>query len=296
MNVFGGISMAETYCGKSCGLCEDKLHHQCPGCRVGPGKRYSTECGIAKCCIGRDLQSCEDCKSGDVCILRRNKNLGRGSRVQLQVENEALLRQKYHDCALLGKWLMVMFWIMMVHIIFNIFISFIMSAEPIRALVSAAVLLIDAIIVLLMSPACGRFRIAGILAVIGSVLSLVELIEMEKTVALLVGVLSLVVSMVAEYQQFMGLIETTAILDRELADKWGNLWAAYFVCLCITLISLVLVFFGSIFSFIAALATAGGAFGMIVVSVLRAVYLYNSGTIFKRYANNIEELILNPKV
>jgi hypothetical protein len=48
--------MAETYCGKTCTSCIQKEALNCPGCKVGPGRQYSGECALAKCCRNKKHQ------------------------------------------------------------------------------------------------------------------------------------------------------------------------------------------------------------------------------------------------
>lgn len=42
--------MAETFCGKNCDLCQEKLSEECRGCKEGPGRRFGGNCPIADCC------------------------------------------------------------------------------------------------------------------------------------------------------------------------------------------------------------------------------------------------------
>ena len=44
--------MAETFCGKNCDLCQEKLSEECRGCKEGSGRRFGGNCPIA---VGKNI-------------------------------------------------------------------------------------------------------------------------------------------------------------------------------------------------------------------------------------------------
>ena len=48
--------MNETYCGKSCDICDYKISGKCPGCNEGPGHREFGACDLAMCCRDKGFQ------------------------------------------------------------------------------------------------------------------------------------------------------------------------------------------------------------------------------------------------
>lgn len=53
--------MAETFCGKDCDLCQEKLSEECRGCKEGPGRRFGGNCPIADCCREKYHANCDTC-------------------------------------------------------------------------------------------------------------------------------------------------------------------------------------------------------------------------------------------
>lgn len=285
--------MAETYCGKVCSQCGQKEQSSCPGCRVGPGRRYGTQCDIAKCCISRNHQTCQQCNTMNACFTLRNRNAALEVRAQVRDMDEAELQKKYDNCSLLGRWVMVLFWICVCSVVGSILLSFRLSWDPLRVVAEMVVYILNSLIFLRLTPTCGRFRIAGILGLLGGLMSLTEIFVMNLKLTAVLNLVTLGIVMISEYQQFMGMMDTTAIIDRDLAEKWGNLWAAYVVCLSLTAIGLVLTLLGSILGFFAAMASVAGAFGTLVAGVFRITYLYRSGVLFRGYAQNIQQILEN---
>lgn len=65
--------MSESYCGKSCETCMDKEALSCPGCKEGPGRFHSDECGIASCARAKGSH-CMECGALGECSKFRGRN------------------------------------------------------------------------------------------------------------------------------------------------------------------------------------------------------------------------------
>ncbi len=60
------------YCGLYCGACPRYIKDKCPGCREN---EKATWCGVRKCCIANNLQSCAGCSTHrDVMACRSFNN------------------------------------------------------------------------------------------------------------------------------------------------------------------------------------------------------------------------------
>jgi hypothetical protein len=60
------------FCGLYCGACGRYLKESCPGCAKNEKAGW---CGLRKCCIERNYQSCADCKEfADVMQCKKFNN------------------------------------------------------------------------------------------------------------------------------------------------------------------------------------------------------------------------------
>ena len=59
--------MTETFCGKDCDLCQEKLSEACRGCKEGPGRRFGGDCPIAECCRDKYHANCDTCQEAMSC-------------------------------------------------------------------------------------------------------------------------------------------------------------------------------------------------------------------------------------
>lgn len=66
--------MTETFCGKDCDLCQEKLSEECRGCKEGPGRRFGGNCPIADCCREKYHANCDTCQEAVSCTKRQQKD------------------------------------------------------------------------------------------------------------------------------------------------------------------------------------------------------------------------------
>lgn len=69
-----GVGVSGTYCGRDCFNCYYRGAESCPGCKRGPGGKWSGMCDIAGCCRNRGLDSCDGCRNADGCARRMERN------------------------------------------------------------------------------------------------------------------------------------------------------------------------------------------------------------------------------
>lgn len=65
--------MDTSYCGRNCETCTDKEALFCPGCKEGPGRFHSDECGIASCARAKGSH-CMECGALGECSKFRGRN------------------------------------------------------------------------------------------------------------------------------------------------------------------------------------------------------------------------------
>lgn len=65
--------MTETFCGKDCDLCQEKLSEACRGRKEGPGRRFGGDCPIADCCRDKYHANCDTCQEAMSCTKRQRE-------------------------------------------------------------------------------------------------------------------------------------------------------------------------------------------------------------------------------
>lgn len=59
MNTIKNDPSLIAFCGLYCGACKSYINGKCPGCE---GNHKASWCDIRKCCMGKSIKSCADCK------------------------------------------------------------------------------------------------------------------------------------------------------------------------------------------------------------------------------------------
>ena len=112
--------MAETFCGKNCDLCQEKLSEECRGCKEGPGRRFGGNCPIADCCREKYHANCDTCQEAMSCTKRQQKDQMQQIRIAEAAAKEEKEVQKREKAKVLGKWLWLLFWLLIPNIIAGI--------------------------------------------------------------------------------------------------------------------------------------------------------------------------------
>lgn len=280
--------MAETYCGKSCSECAERARFNCPGCRVGPGRAYTGECSISKCCNTRGHHSCESCTSASTCPQLRKRGSMVADLEYAKQREQAELRRRVSDSIRLGKGLTVLFWITIMSIIVNAVLEFMslmpevsISTEWVSILFGAA---FGAIFISLRSVSyC--FKMSAIFRFISVGLIFVALLPVGTTAVTVLTLISLVPSFISEYQEYMGYIEVTHKHEEELSEKWSKLWIWAFISLICAGVGLLFAMFGS---GLGALLVLAASVVTIVVSIMKVVYLYRTANEFRSFGEEYQ--------
>ena len=277
--------MAESYCGKSCQECPQMQQHFCNGCKTVPGKKFGGDCKLAACVHEKGHETCDTCAFHTSCGKYRDRYQVPEQRRKM-IEDEAARRSLIAQRAVvLGKWLWILFWLVVPSTIGS-FMDNDFTAESMPVVCGAgkviqfACNLVYGGILLKLVSEDERYLAAGVCTLIGCFAGgLTAAFENNAVLSLLIAIPVLAVALYGEYSEYMAHAAVLADVDPELSDKWTNLWNWYvglnIGVLCSPFLVLIPV--------LGALILFGMAIGIIVVSVLKLVYLYQTAKAFREY-------------
>ncbi len=281
--------MAETYCGKSCADCLQKEQLACPGCKSGPGRQFSGDCELAQCVKSKGHETCDTCAFHSGCgILRCRDRMpeNRKKKNEAERQRKAAIAKR---APVLGKWLWILFWLIIPSTIASLmandtaaefFPVLYMPGQILKAIVSAGY----GLILLKLSPEEDRYRTAGLCGLVACVVSLgVAIITgtaEEPTWTLVITLPASIVTLVGEYNEYTAHAAVLTGVDNALSEKWEKLWKWHIGLLGAMLGSLLLLI---IVPFLGVLLILGAAIGVIVASILKLVYLYQTANRFRGY-------------
>lgn len=281
--------MAETYCGKTCMDCEQKEALNCPGCKAGPGRQYSGDCKLAKCCREKGHQECNTCGFCGSCATFR------GCERMPEYQIRSIEAEKIRKAAIakrapvLGRWLWILFWLIIPSSIASIMTNENIAGSVPSILIPGQVLsaicsFVYGFILIRLSSEEERYRRAGICALVsGAASALVAFVSggaEAPTWTLLITVPAAVVALVGEYNELHAHSAVLTGVDNELSEKWSVLWKWHIGMYGAMLGSLLLVFISPVLGL---LVTLAAAIGLIVVGILKLVYLYRTAKLFREY-------------
>ena len=281
--------MAETYCGKTCAECGRKEELNCPGCKTGPGRCIGGDCILAKCARGKGHETCETCIYSSTCGTLMGKNSipdQRIRKIEAEKQHKAMLVKR---AEVMGKWLWIMFWLMI--------------GANVPALLSndyfaqhlPGLYLAGAICGLLFNLACclillklGReydgYRVAGILFLVGSVISalrgIINWMNPDAVGLVLLSLPAAVANIAATYQEYIAHSAVLVGVDDVLSEKWGALWRWYIRCYLGMFGCVVLMGFAPLLGVVLVFAAI---IALLVMAIMEIVYLYRTAKIFREY-------------
>lgn len=285
--------MNETYCGKSCDICDYKISGKCPGCNEGPGHREFGACDLAKCCRDKGYQKCEYCRFHYDCYLVKDKEF-MPEEMAKKTKNELDRRDKMSKIApMLAFWINILLWINLPSFIGG-FLNNQEIAKVSPALSMLGVLLIlgsqlaYGLILMKISSADKRYKLAGIFLFISLAVTISVLFIPANAAVLIqaVNLVSSVISIVSIYFEIMAHAEVLRGIDNLLGRKWLVLWKWTLISLALSLAS------GFVMLAVANLATLmvlAATIISLVVTVLKIKYLYDTAKVFKNINVNTEE-------
>lgn len=276
------------YCGKDCNACTYREELSCTGCQSGPGRVISGDCKLAHCCRDKGHETCE------TCALKRNCGtwLDKGSipkqrieRIQEEKEKKEMVDRR---APFLGKWLWVLFWLIVPQVIANF-----MTGDTMAALVPALVkpgqigliicMLIRVIVLFIISGEHGSYRIAAILGMAGVAVDVIlQVSGMEDIyIIFMLAVVQLVIMLFSEYHEYRAHTDVVMLIDAVISAQWDNYWKWNMYSIIGLVVSMFLVFLMPGF---AALAMLASAIGLLVAGIKKLVCLYRTAKAFKARA------------
>lgn len=281
--------MPETYCGKVCSECIHKESLNCPGCKVGPGRQFSGDCEIAQCCREKGHEECSTCGFKNGCAaLRRRENQPEYRKRKIE-ESQQQMERTAKRAALLGKWLWMLFWL-----IVPATIAGLMGNDTVRNL-SPGTYIAGEILNIACSAAYGaillklsceddRYRTAGICALISAAAGVLVLVisgtAEVPTWSLVFTAPGVIVALFGEYNEYNAHSNMLAGLDNGLSNKWVMLWKWYIGCTITMFGSILVILIVPILGFIVFISAT---IGTIIVSIMKLVYLYRTAKTFREY-------------
>ncbi len=280
--------MSETYCGKDCAACTYKEQLSCPGCAAGPGKRFGGQCDLAKCCQNKGHRTCETCQNISHCGVYRGRARIPENRIKQRQAEEARLEALARRAPVLSRWLSILFWLVIPSTIAGI-----LTADAIAQAIPALKLpgqilsflcnLAYGGILLWLSREQYRYSPAGFCIALSGLLTLVSNIAFganNQGWSLVISICAAIITLVGEYNEFMGHAGILADADGELSEKWEKLWKWQIGITLTILGSTILV---GLAPLLVALVLLAACIGAIVVSILKLVYLYRTAAAFRKY-------------
>ncbi len=284
--------MSETYCGKICEECTHKERIGCLGCKPGQGTAATGECDLAKCCKGKGHSTCDTCSFHTTCGTLR----GRGNEpeyrlrkmaieAEIKAEREAELARR---APFLGKWLWLLFLLVIPGVLAGIMtddnvVQWIPALYIPGLILDVCSTVAYGLILLKVSKEEAHYRTAGICSLVaGGISALVAVISVSSVVTwtLILTLSAALVGMFGEYHEYMGHAAVLHNLDDELSEKWCKLWK-WFIGTFAAMFGSVIV--TAIIPVLGLLALLAASIGVIVMSVWKLVYLYQTAQVFREY-------------
>lgn len=277
-----------TYCGKNCEECTYKAELSCTGCQSGPGRAVIGDCKLAHCCRDKGHSTCETCE------LKRNcgKWLDKGGipkqrierRIELQKEQEIIARR----APFLGKWLWILFWLIVPQFIANF-----MTGDTMVALIPALekpgqigliiCMLVRILVLFIISREHGSYRIAAILGLVSVAADAVlQMSGMEDIYVLfMLAIVQIVVLFVSEYYEYKAHTELVMAVSPFISEQWDNYWKWNMYSLIGLVVSMFLIF---LIPRLAALALLVSSIGLLVAGIKKLICLYRAANAFRARA------------
>lgn len=278
-----------SYCGKSCDHCTHKEALDCPGCKAGPGKRFSEKCDIAKCGRGRNILYCEHCSDYHVCSTIRRKEKIPAIRLENRKREEER-RERINAVAPYGaKCFFVMFLLAIALDVCGIFTSFEFFSD-FRVLVTSAkiaqttVALGYGAVMLCLSKFESRFRTAGMLTILTALTGLLMWYldgrEVLKNLTYVLLLPSAIFGMISTYNEYTACADLVYEASEDSYHSWLLLRKLYFGAMIGYVVSIVTVLITPLLGLIGMI---GCNILILVTGVIRIVNLYRTMLIFRYY-------------
>lgn len=190
---------------------------------------------------------------------------------------------------ILGKWLWILFWLFVPSMIAGFMSNesvlpispqIYMAGKGIRAVCS----LVYGGILLKLATVEERYRTAGICIFVSAAVSVlvIAISAAASILGLIISISGLIVALVGEYNEFQGHSNVLADVDDERSAKWTSLWKWYIGCILAMPCGLVVL---TMIPLLGLILICCAGIGVIIVSIMKLVYLYQTAKVFREYSD-----------
>lgn len=280
--------MTKSFCGKDCELCTQKEQLGCWGCTDEKNRIQYRTCEIANCCWKMGHEQCGTCSFREECAkLAKRENMAT-YRIEHRDAENMKKANALRKAPFMAKWLMIMFWVMIVSGIGSILSSELVQ-ESIPALYYVGTVvnivsgLLFALIFLKLSCEEALYRSAAYCYLGSTAISLVILflstdLTDRLAFSLLLSITVMIVALLSIYYEFKAHANVVRDTSEDMATKWEELWG-YTVKILIALVVAVLL--SGALGFLGLIAFILLIIVLIVISLMRFVYVYEMAKLFQ---------------
>ena len=210
---------------------------------------------------------------------------------EIQNENEVQTVMPASKAEELGKWLGILFWLVIPGIAGSVLsnqavVSWLPFLYLPGRIIGMATLCVYGYMLLKLSSESSRYRMAAICCLASAAVDAGSFAIPEGFfMAPLIGLLTvpvLILALYGEYSEYMGHSEILRTLDEGMSVKWKRLWRWYMYSLGVMIGSVLLVMLGPVLGITALLV---GTVGALIVGVIKLTYLYRTAKMFREYAS-----------
>lgn len=205
------------------------------------------------------------------------------------------------NARLLGKWVMVMFWLQIAAIIAN-FLDSDLFAEilPVFSLVGSiagyVIMIVNSVILIKLKEVEDWFGKAGICYLVsglGGFFAAFLILGGAPTIASLLVFVLVIVELRGVYDEFTGYEVVLRDVDDNLSEQWALQWKLELACILVAVIAPFVAIIGSLFTLLAVIAIFVAAIGAIVVGIRRLIYMYRTAICFQNYVTTVSPTIVS---
>lgn len=213
-----------------------------------------------------------------------------------------LRKRKAKNAALLGKWVTVLFWLQIASIIAGVLADEVFDGAPviqtIGSLATYGILIANSVILIKLKAVEDWFGKAGICYLVSGLSGFVIaflILRDSPALASTLTIAMLIVQMRGNYSECTGYEVVLRGADDDLAGKWARQWKLEIICTLTVLFSAIVLLVsayagGGVLTVLVGLITLVASIGALVLGIMRLVYLYRTGDIFRNYRPEEVEL------
>lgn len=206
-----------------------------------------------------------------------------------------LARRKVKKAEMMGKWVMVLFWLQIVAIVGNVLSDDLFEAIPpiyfLGSLISFGIMIANSIILIRLKEVEDWFGKAGICYLVSGCSGIVIVLLTLGGADVLGTLLSFAMAIVelrGNYDECTGYEVALQDVDKNLSEQWSTQWMMELICILSMLGVSLLTLLGAAFLsmgvlIVCAILLLAVAIAFLVVGIRRLVYLHRTAVCFQNY-------------